>query len=62
MIAVCLNKLHSTVQVLFKHSKFVFRGQTDDLRWFRYETELPWVLKGLSFSIQPGAGLDQNSF
>ena len=27
------------------------------LRWFRYETELPWVLKGLSFSIQPGAGL-----
>eukprot|EP00434_Breviolum_minutum_P000040 symbB.v1.2.000034.t3/scaffold12.1/size699752/14 len=22
--------------------------------WFRYETELPWVLKGLSFSIQPG--------
>lgn len=30
------------------------------LRWFRYETELPWVLKGLSFSIQPGADLLMN--
>ena len=23
-------------------------------RWFRYEANLPWVLQGLSFSIQPG--------